>query len=322
MNRILKRPMFRMGGSSGTGITSGLDRTGYAGRKEPTFKQFLEAFDKGQKQQQGQDLFQLYQDFLKKRQVAEQRDMVADGGRIGYANGSPNFMSGGFPGFLTGFGLNLLATPPQGNIFATAGKAAQDPFARLQASQAAAMKTASDRAFARELAEEEREFEKGQLEERLKVEREKIAKMGGGDLMKRIESAKENYGGNEIKAAREIDFYDNKFTELQGSYGDEGVYIDPVDISQYEKQKNGLEKFVKQNPQAGRQVVYDVATGKAVRIVKDTVTGKLKVVPADSADIDTTGDTQPPPVVRNPGYLRPPKEADLSEEGFGIGFYD
>ena len=27
-NRTLKRPMFRMGGSSGTGITSGLDRPG------------------------------------------------------------------------------------------------------------------------------------------------------------------------------------------------------------------------------------------------------------------------------------------------------
>ena len=26
MNRVLKRPMFRMGGSSGTGITSGLDK--------------------------------------------------------------------------------------------------------------------------------------------------------------------------------------------------------------------------------------------------------------------------------------------------------
>ena len=26
MNRILRRPMFRMGGSSGTGITSGLDK--------------------------------------------------------------------------------------------------------------------------------------------------------------------------------------------------------------------------------------------------------------------------------------------------------
>ena len=29
MNRTLKRPMFRMGGSSGTGITSGLDRQNY-----------------------------------------------------------------------------------------------------------------------------------------------------------------------------------------------------------------------------------------------------------------------------------------------------
>ena len=29
MNRVLKRPMFRMGGSSGTGITSGLDRKPY-----------------------------------------------------------------------------------------------------------------------------------------------------------------------------------------------------------------------------------------------------------------------------------------------------
>ena len=26
MNRVLKRPMFKMGGSTGTGITSGLDR--------------------------------------------------------------------------------------------------------------------------------------------------------------------------------------------------------------------------------------------------------------------------------------------------------
>ena len=43
MNRVLKRPMFRMGGSTGSGITSGLDTTkpkrglvdepgGYAGK--------------------------------------------------------------------------------------------------------------------------------------------------------------------------------------------------------------------------------------------------------------------------------------------------
>jgi len=283
MNRTLKRPMFRIGGSAGTGITSGLN----------------------------------------------QPQKMANGGRTGYANGTPNFQATGLPGFLTQFGLNLLSTPPQGNIFQTAAVSAQDPFRRLQASQAAAMKTASDRAFARELSQEEREFEEGQLEKRLEVEREKIAKMGGGDRMKRIEAVKANYGGNEIKASREIDFYDNKFTELQGAYGDEGVFIDPVDLSVYESQRNGLEKFVKQNPQAARQVVYDVATGKAVRIVKDVVTGKLKVVPADSDDIDTTGEGMPAPR-ENPGLFgqptKPPKELqeilpDLRDSGFDEEFY-
>ena len=122
MNRTLKRPMFRIGGSAGTGITSGLDKP----RKQ-------------------------------------------------YQQGSmPSFQPSGIPGFLTGLGLNLLATPPQGNIFQTIGTAAQDPFNRLQAQQASLMKTASDRKFARELAQEEREFEEKQLGRRLAVEREKI----------------------------------------------------------------------------------------------------------------------------------------------------
>ena len=101
MNRTLKRPMFRIGGSAGTGITSGLDQP----RKQ-------------------------------------------------YQQGSmPNFQMGGLPGFLTGFGLNLLSTPPQGNIFQTAAVSAQDPFRRLQASQAAAASTAEDRAFKEKLLE-------------------------------------------------------------------------------------------------------------------------------------------------------------------------
>jgi len=284
MNRILKRPMFRIGGSAGTGITSGLD----------------------------------------------QPQKMANGGRTGYQQGTmPNFQFGGMPGFLTQFGLNLLATPPQGNIFQTAATAAKDPFNMLQAQQTAALKTASDRKFARELAQEERDFERELQKEKLDVEREKIAKIGGGDLLKRIESAKQNYGGNEIKAAREIDFYDNKFTELQGDYGDEGVFIDPVDLSVYENQKNGLEKFVKQNPQVKRQVVYNVATGKAVRIVKDTLTGKLKVISADSADMDTTGEGMPDPNI-TPGLFgqRTKPEKDLKEilpdfrdTGFDEDFY-
>ena len=37
-----------------------------------------------------------------------------------YSRGTmPNFQLGGLPGFLTGFGLNLLAEPPRGNIFQT-----------------------------------------------------------------------------------------------------------------------------------------------------------------------------------------------------------
>ena len=276
--------MFRIGGSAGTGITSGLD----------------------------------------------QPQKMANGGRTGYQQGSmPSFQFGGLPGFLTQFGLNLLATPPQGNIFQTAATAAKDPFNMLQAQQTAALKTASDRKFARELAQEERDFERELQKEKLDVEREKIAKIGGGDLLKRIESAKQNYGGNEIKAAREIDFYDNKFTELQGDYGDEGVFIDPVDLSVYENQKNGLEKFVKQNPQVKRQVVYNVATGKAVRIVKDTLTGKLKVISADSADMDTTGEGMPDPNI-TPGLFgqRTKPEKDLKEilpdfrdTGFDEDFY-
>ena len=63
--------MFRIGGSAGTGITSGLD----------------------------------------------QPQKMANGGRTGYQQGSmPSFQAQGLPGFLTSFGLNLLSTPPQGNI--------------------------------------------------------------------------------------------------------------------------------------------------------------------------------------------------------------
>jgi hypothetical protein len=149
MNRTLKRPMFRIGGSAGTGITSGLDRTGYAGNK-PTFKQFLDGLNKEQKQMQQENLFKEYQNFLKRQQVAEQKTMAADGGRIGYNQGSmPNFQMSGLPGFLTGFGLNLLATPPQGNIFQTAATAARDPFNQLQVSQARSREQQGERDFLR-----------------------------------------------------------------------------------------------------------------------------------------------------------------------------
>ena len=240
MNRILKRPMFRIGGSAGTGITSGLD--------QPR-KQYNQ-------------------------------------GTNPYAMG--NFQPSGLPGFLTSFGLNLLATPPQGNIFQTSAIAAQDPFRTLQAQQAASMKTASDRAFAKELAKEEREFDEKQLEKKLAAERE-IAGMKTTDTTERIRAiADTKYDGDEIKAAREVNFPTEIYPNLISEYGEETVATSVIDSSGLQKPKD-INRFVKQNPTLARQVVYDVRTGMAMRFVKNTVTNKFELVPADSADINLEG---------------------------------
>jgi hypothetical protein len=267
--------MFRIGGSAGTGITSGLDKP----------------------------------------------QKMANGGRTGYMNGTmPNFQFGGLPGFLTQFGLNLLSTPPQGNIFQTAATAARDPFNVLQAQQTAALKTKADRDFARELAAEEREFEEGQLEKKLSAQKE-IAGMKTTDTTERIQAiADSKYEGNTIKAQREVDFATTTYPNLISEYGEESVATDIIDSSTLQKPRD-VERFVKANPTLARQVVYDVATGKPMRFVKDQ-TGKFMLVPASSEDIDTTGEDMPKPVVRNPGYLRPPKDVPLDKPDFGMGFYD
>ena len=151
MNRILKRPMFRIGGSAGTGITSGLDqpRKQYANGSEYNLKDYERERRMIEEMMRQEQLRKEMELDLKKKRVREQKQMAADGGRIGYANGTPNFQFGGMPGFLTGFGLNLLATPPQGNIFQTSAVAAREPFNQLMASQTAAGKTAAEREFLR-----------------------------------------------------------------------------------------------------------------------------------------------------------------------------
>ena len=114
MNRTLRRPMFRMGGAAGTGITSGLDRKPLANGTDPydramkTTERFREDMNKFRGEQSG-------------------------------------FMPSALPGFLTSFGLNLLATPPRGNIFQTATVAAQDPFKTFQAATLANQQDERDR---------------------------------------------------------------------------------------------------------------------------------------------------------------------------------
>ena len=308
MNRVLKRPMFRIGGSAGTGITSGLDqpRKQYANGSEYNLKDYERERRMIEEMRRLEQLRKDMENDLKMKKVREQKQMAADGGRIGYANGTqmPTFQPGGVPGFLTGFGLNLLATPPQGNIFQTAAVAARDPFNQLQAQQTAAMKTASDRAFAKELAEEEREFLRGETTRKLESA-EKIAGMKSTDTTDRIQNiADTKYEGDIIKAQREVNFATETYPTLTAEYGQESVATTVIDSSGLQKQKD-LDRFVKQNPALARQVVYDVATGKAMKFVKNTVTNKFELIPADSADVDTTGDLQPAPR-DNPGLFGQP----------------
>ena len=314
MNRTLKRPMFRIGGSTSEGITSGLDRPRMASADmDMKIKQLTEAYDSYRKQ--GGTLS--FEEFS--RLYAEEN--FNSGGRVGYQTGGITL--GGLPGFAISTGLNLLSTPPQGGLLSTAATAARDPFNRLQAEQAARMQTASDRAFAKELAAEEREFEEGQLTRKLQSA-ERIAAQKEDVIPENI---LEKYEGNQIKAQREVDFYDTIFKNLQSEYGKESVSTVTIDSSEIPDKQ--IERFVKSNPQLARQVVYDVATGKAVRFARNTQTNKFEIIPADPSDIDDTGDAMPEPKT-GPDftYLSEGQQETLknireaSDSDFGMGFYE
>ena len=94
MSRIFHRPMFRTGGSSNSGITSGL-RQGYQGGK----------------------LAQVQQDLAILNQLAPAPE--------------PRRSQAG-SNFLINFGLDLASRSPQGNILQTAAMSAREPFQRFQ----------------------------------------------------------------------------------------------------------------------------------------------------------------------------------------------
>ena len=144
MDRILKRPMFRIGGSTNTGITSGLDQP----RKQ--YNQGSTPYDRA---------------LQTTRQATE--DLAKFRGEKG------SFAPSALPGFLTQFGLNLLSTPPSGGLLSTAA-AAQEPFKTFQAAELQNRQRRADTAenlFSSALASEY-----GLEEERVKAE----AKGAGG----------------------------------------------------------------------------------------------------------------------------------------------
>ena len=110
--------MFRIGGSAGTGITSGLDRKPFkegTDLEDRTFKPSIE---------QALETAELAKD-------PRVRDILFPR--------SGGLRPGTLPGFLTSFGLNLASATPTGTGFgglaATAAKAAQQPFQTFQAAK-------------------------------------------------------------------------------------------------------------------------------------------------------------------------------------------
>jgi len=108
MNRTLRRPMFRIGGSA-EGITSGLaPRQGYATNEDNLVKQN----DTSKTSIVDRLKFEKSMvDVLAPRQPRQDRSMS---------------------NFLIDFGLDIASRPPSGSIFSTAAAAAKDPFAKFQ----------------------------------------------------------------------------------------------------------------------------------------------------------------------------------------------
>jgi len=143
-NRVLKRPMFRMGGSSNEGITSGLNRVGYAEGtpKEDVTSAALKVMMQGKfpnmSDSQANAMITQSQ-ALKGNKLAQERmlgmDYNIDATKAMMEN-LPEYMkkqepkempNNDFSRFMINFGLNLGTTPPRGNLLTTALAAAQGP---------------------------------------------------------------------------------------------------------------------------------------------------------------------------------------------------
>ena len=112
MNRTLRRPMFRRGGSANSGVTSGLDQP----RKQYS---------------QGTDPYE--------NALALRDRYMKDVDKYRGEQSPFNPMAG--PGFLTSFGLDLMSRPSRGKgltgLLATAADSAKEPFKTFQAAKMA-----------------------------------------------------------------------------------------------------------------------------------------------------------------------------------------
>ena len=157
--KTLHRPMFRRGGSTGEGITSGLSRQGYETGKTV----------------------------------------------------QPRRPNTNLNNFLIDFGLDLISRPPQGGIFATAASAAKDPFSRFQA---------------RQVAQEDRDWQQKMYDEKMAFEQEKF-KEDKSQFKRELEQ--QRYLG-ELEAQGEKQFIEDQIN----------AYWDPLIEAELDEEKKKL----------------------------------------------------------------------------------
>ena len=107
MNRTLRRPMFRRGGSTGTGITSGLDKPRQQYSQGTMPYNMADLVKQSQEQAMDPNVREAYQPYFErpKREA--------------------------FNRFLMSTGLDLMGRPSTGNIFQTAALSAKGPTEQL-----------------------------------------------------------------------------------------------------------------------------------------------------------------------------------------------
>jgi len=238
MNRILKRPMFRRGGSAGTGITSGLDKP----RQE---------YKIGDRVTEGIDPY-----ISDVEKVFQAREVVPNFGGL---------TPGTLPGFLTSFGLNLASATPTGTGFSglisTAAGAAKEPFKDFTQAQMTRKRDEAD--LNRDIINAAIKLK--QSDDEAKQSLEKTQMLIDADMaeinqehynkIKEIEREAEVGGGDTTTYARKqaADAYRATFSPQLQDLDDKIKSTEDVELKkQYEDEKKGvLNKIIR-----GEQAIY------------------------------------------------------------------
>ena len=213
---------------------------------------------------------------------------------------APNF---GRSAFLRDFGLNLLATPPQGNIFQTAAVAARDPMARFDAAKARS--AASRREIMAQLMGQQRQFEFDRDLQRERLEaQERIAGVER-DTKEAIDNFPE--AGNPVIAKKL-----NVILKSENAINAPGQIVpDGQNITKTIQNLNpdaGV-VFALYNPLTGDVTKFvRVEKGKNNRVLLAEVNSMGEDLPGGESDTTERPEEFPGQRSTNPSYRRPPKD--------------